>query len=324
MRSALILIVLISISGCSGKQIMPAPSDPTIDDFQKVSETARELGKKFGAGSVLIVYDIDNTLLASAKPLGSDQWFDWQSDDPPDDEEITSDFNCLLRAQGILYHLGSMRLTQSDLSATVAELQADEFPSISLTSRGTEFRLQTHRELRRNDISFDIKRSAVSADDTGNYLPYDPDNVEAFTKEEIASFNLIQSQSRPRYVRFEDGIYFTAGQHKGAMLRLLLARLGVTNTIKAVVFVDDKIEHVNGMNTALSNIRMPVYSYRFSGEDQNVADFRNNVNGQRLEAKSSWCEVSSILNDLSLALGPTNFPNDGKCPDLHKDICATP
>lgn len=47
-----------------------------IDVFNKTSE----LRLKYGAKNVLVVFDIDNTLLKANQPLGSDQWFEWQAE----------------------------------------------------------------------------------------------------------------------------------------------------------------------------------------------------------------------------------------------------
>lgn len=328
MRQALSIAVLLFLSACSSTPVADnkslKPSGSEIDDLAVAASTAHHLAKTHGAASVLVVFDIDNTLLAATETLGSDQWFDWQDKKAPAGEKITDDFGCLLRAQGILYHLGSMRGTQNDVATVISGLQVDGFPAMALTSRGVEFRLQTHREFRRNGVSFTKRRSAVSAEDVGVYKPYDAKNVVGFTSQEITKFELDDKRGKPRPVRYEEGVYFTAGQHKGAMLRLLLTKLGATNKIKAIVFVDDKNDHVVGMKEAYANRGVDVYAYRFTAEDQSVADFINDVGGQRLAAKSAWCKVSATLKDLAAASGDANIPVDGKCPDLHRNICATP
>ena len=44
-----------------------------------VVEDAENLAKTHGTERVLVVFDIDNTLMAMEQGLGSDQWYDWQS-----------------------------------------------------------------------------------------------------------------------------------------------------------------------------------------------------------------------------------------------------
>ena len=65
---------------------------------------------KYGAEHVLLVVDIDNTMLAMNRPLGSDQWFEWQDyllKNEPDSPYLVADtFDGLLEVQGLLYNLG--------------------------------------------------------------------------------------------------------------------------------------------------------------------------------------------------------------------------
>ena len=92
-----------------------------------------------------------------------------------------------------------MRPTDSAVADVVGALQAEGFPSLVLTSRGIEFRLATHREMRRNGLDF--TRTAPSVPPgaaAGDYMPYEPDDVTGFTPEEIDRFQLIRSSSRPR------------------------------------------------------------------------------------------------------------------------------
>ena len=44
-------------------------------DFSRVVDKSRELVEKYSKENVLVVIDIDNTLLAMNQDLGSDQWY---------------------------------------------------------------------------------------------------------------------------------------------------------------------------------------------------------------------------------------------------------
>ena len=46
--------------------------------FSVIEKKSLELGKKYGNKNVLVVLDIDNTLLVMPQNFGSDQWFTWQ------------------------------------------------------------------------------------------------------------------------------------------------------------------------------------------------------------------------------------------------------
>ncbi len=52
----------------------------TTDELQLVAELSLDLAKTYGPEQMLVVLDIDNTLLAMEQDLGSDQWYYWQED----------------------------------------------------------------------------------------------------------------------------------------------------------------------------------------------------------------------------------------------------
>ena len=61
--------------------VPPAQSLLTeTDDLVTVTNSALQLADRYGQGQVLVVFDIDNTLLAMEQGLGSDQWYYWQKD----------------------------------------------------------------------------------------------------------------------------------------------------------------------------------------------------------------------------------------------------
>lgn len=72
--SKLMLLFLISISNCWAHEYLEAKTH--LDVYNK----STELKMKYGAKDVLIVFDIDNTLLKARQPLGSDQWFEWEAE----------------------------------------------------------------------------------------------------------------------------------------------------------------------------------------------------------------------------------------------------
>ena len=100
-----------------------------------VVEDAEGLAKTHGTERVLVVFDIDNTLMAMEQGLGSDQWYDWQSKlrlADPCDARLVSD---RLAVQGALYYVSAMRPTQEDAAQLVQRLQDDGLNVIALTSR---------------------------------------------------------------------------------------------------------------------------------------------------------------------------------------------
>ncbi len=248
---ALLILLVVVLSPLAALQARPhCPVDLRCTDDARVAHAeALALADREGADDVLVVVDIDDTLLTMDQDLGSKAWFAWQREllhrDPASHALAARDFGGLLAAQDLFYTLSRMHPTQPDLPAMVEDLQNRGVRLIALTSRGHDLRDATRRELLRN--GYDLGRNAIAprpgfvANDP--YLPYQRGNLAAsgLTAEAAARFGL----GSPRPVSYRNGIYLTAGQHKGAMLRNLLARTG--HDFRAIVFLDDSEEKVRDM-----------------------------------------------------------------------------
>jgi hypothetical protein len=70
--------VLWAVILCLTSAIAPASEMTGAADFKAVQSKIIELGKTYGPKNVLLVFDLDNTLLTANQPLGSDPWYNWQ------------------------------------------------------------------------------------------------------------------------------------------------------------------------------------------------------------------------------------------------------
>ena len=261
------------------------------DDFADVVRHVERVEAEFGAESVLLVIDIDNTLLAMNHPLGSDQWFEWQTylqdHEPASPQLVAKDFPRLLHIQGMLFTLGKMRPPQANLPALVAGVQSRGIKTLVLTSRGPDFRVATQRELNRN--GYDFTKSTLPVDAPGGYfLPYKLDAIaeSGLTAEEAKVFDL----GKPRMVSFANGVFMTAGQHKGAMLLVMMAKCDTP--IKAVVFADDHGRHVTRVYDALSRRGIDVTTVHYKREDANVDRFNY---GSKEDVTKRWQRLDKTL-----------------------------
>src|SRR6478672_2740527 len=210
-------------------------------DFADVAATVDQYAKQFGADHVLLVLDIDNTVMSMDDDLGSDHWFEWQNylltNEPDSPHLVAHTFPGLLEAQGILYNRGRMHPTQPDEPQLISNLQQQGIATILLTSRGPEFRGPTQRELKR--CGYDFAKTALQVRDisSGEYLPYDPKDPEksGLMPAELVKYKL----GEPRPVLYANGCFMTAGQHKGMLLLTLLKH--AKYDIKAIVYVDDNV-----------------------------------------------------------------------------------
>jgi len=265
------------------------------DDFADVAERVADYAEQFGPRRVLLVLDIDNTLLAMRQPLGSDQWFEWQryliEHHPASPHAVASSFEGLLEAQGLLYNLGQMRPTQPDLPAIIARLQGRGIYTLVLTARGDEFRVATERELRRNGYDFAISALPVQGVPGGLYLPYDLDDPEAdgLTQREVAAFRL----GEPRPVSYSRGIMMTAGQSKGAMLLSILHRAAVEP--EAIVYVDDNMRHVGFVFAAVAGRGQEITAFHYKREDANVKRFQYS---EKTGVTRRWDKLKRVLNEV--------------------------
>ena len=271
---AAVLLVLAACASVPPAQNLLAETD----DLTMVTDMALQLSDLYGRDQVLVVFDIDNTLLAMEQGLGSDQWYYWQKDlaaeDPCSGMLVTDRF----KVQGALYFASAMRPTQADAAEQVRRLQNAGLKVIAVTSRGPDFRLQTFRELRRNGISF-----------WPGALPPQQGFPDEFVPE---------GGTRP--ARYEDGVFLTAGQDKGVMTQALLAKTG-TPAPAVIVMADDKQRGLDDVMAAFQDSNTVVHAWRYSGEDENVAAFDAET------AAIEWDFLRPALMKIEQLFGVDNF-----------------
>jgi len=274
---ASLLLATLFLQACA--TVQPAQTQfQETDDLGVVVADALEMSERYGKEEVLVVFDIDNTLLAMEQDLGSDQWYDWQKELQAEDPCSGRLVGNRLAVQGALYYASAMRLTQPDAADLVSQLQEDGLKVIALTSRGADFRLQTFRELRRNGISL-----------WPNALPPQQGYPETF---------IPQGGSRPAL--YEDGVFLTAGQHKGDMLKALLAKTGTPDPA-VVVFADDKEKNLRDVLETYAGSSTAIHAWRYNREDPVVAAF------DPVKAGAEWDALRPALQTIQQLLGPDNF-----------------
>lgn len=265
----------------------------STDLYSALSDALGEV-KEHGAEKTLVVFDIDNTLLAANHDLGSDAWWGWQSKLIKSGDlaqAVAPDIDGLIDAQYILYRLGNMRETQEDADELVARIQDLGVSVIALTARGSEVRDVTMRELRHN--GYDFTKSAIGEDGgfAGNYLPYELETLEAYglSRQDAEAWRL----KAPKAVSYVNGVFMASGQHKGAMLRTLLKK--VNRSFDAIIFVDDKEKNTNKMTQGFEGTAVDLTTIRYTREDAVVAAFDAKPKDTVIR---QWNTLSSVLKDI--------------------------
>ena len=264
-------------------------------DFSRVVDKSKELVEKYSKENVLVVVDIDNTLLAMNQDLGSDQWFNWQigllKDNPRSPDLVATDLDGLLGVQGTLFSLSGMHPPEPMLPVQMAEIQKLGLTTVVLTSRGYGFRDATERELKRNGYDFGSTAPRIK-EVRGRFMPFDPARPVAHG---LSAEIVDEIKSRLQPVTYSGGIYMTAGQHKGYMLRTLLARMEPKKPFKAIVFVDDHKKHTARMHSAFENAPVQLVTFHYTRETGNVSNFNDS---QKRHVVEDWRRLEGFVESV--------------------------
>ena len=289
----LAIIATLFLTACTAHWDVQWSSDPidALDsetaDLADVAADAFSLAENVDKDRMLVVFDMDNTILAMEQGLGADQWYEWQKELANNDRCSVQNVGNRFAVQGALYFASAMQPTQADAASQVKSIQDSGIPVIVLTSRGPDFRLQTFRELRRNGYSF--IHSAIGP--AGGYE---------------LSFIPVEDG---RMSRYEDGVFMTTGQHKGQMLYALLQKTG-TALPAVIVMADDKQKNLDAVKQTFSALKVPVHAWRYTGEDENVEGFDTE------QAHAEWKSIEEALRQIQQVLGPDNYDLSSATPPV--------
>ncbi len=255
-------------------------ADPHIDTtttFSDVNNKIEALLDLYTSSEILIVVDIDNTLLTSESDLGSDIWYQWQRGKlnyiPNEKQKVDNLFE---DAIPLLYELGTMKLTDTIIPGIIFDWQQNGIAVFALTSRSPQCRPATERELDKNHIDF--TQTAIRP--KGEPLP-------------------VYSYSAEREISYMRGIMMTSGLNKGEMLDDLLQKTG--NSYKAIVFVDDSEKNVNNIKKHFSgsSIDFNIFFYNKVVEERKLAnggDVLTKKQVKRMDA--DWKKLNKTLKKI--------------------------
>jgi hypothetical protein len=221
-----------------------------IEDVSK-NDKQRRLNSE-----ILYIFDFDNTLMAMKQDLGSDQWYNWQSEllrNKNKKDAVASSQSELFEIQYKLYALGNMRPVEDDTASVVKSLQANGFSVIVLTSRGQEYRTDIEKELSSIDLNF--VDSAIGK--KGGIL-------EAFLPEQVPDSKL---------VTYQNGILTGSGQNKGLLIKDLLKRVGYKP--KKIIFFDDSQKNITNVQNEFKKSDILVHVVQYDAELSRVKKFEN-------------------------------------------------
>lgn len=147
----------------------------------------------------------------------------------------------------------------------------------------------TSREISNNSLAL-ARATELGLDGAGySYLPYSLEYPErsGLNREDINKFKL----GPPRPVVFNQGVFMTQGQHKGAMLKTLLARM--KRPFKAILFIDDRSGHIEAMRMMATTVSQDIFSVHFNLSETWTLPF---LEGDKSKVERDWCGFAEALN----------------------------
>ena len=245
------------------------------NSVKEIEKKVLEKGKKYGVKNVLVVFDIDNTLMAMPQNFGADQWFGWQLKNcmkkSAPDYCVANNFDELLDIQGKIFALSNMIPSEAETPAVVKNLQKKGYKFILLTSRGYTYRNSTERALKMNKMNFIGSSIGPAKGYAGTYKP-----------------DMGKKKARP--VSFMNGVFMTSGLNKGIMLKSLLAK--TKTKFKAIIFADDHKKHTVRMQAILGDTKgIDLTTYRYGAIDKTVKAFHAS---KKKESKAAWKSLNKL------------------------------
>lgn len=197
---------------------------------------------------MLVVFDIDNTLIEPVQELGSNQWFEKRIK-----EYISYGHNKgealekALREWTAIQSITLVKLVEPGIDTIIKDLQNQGYTVMGLTTRGLGLSTRTVEQLQ--TVGIDLTMTAP-------------------TQEEVFFMN-------ERGVLFRGGALFTAATHKGEALRKLLEASSYAPT--SIMFINDKYSHLVPVEEYCSNDNIPYVGLRYGYTDEKVKNHRKQI-----------------------------------------------
>lgn len=211
--------------------------------FAKICEYADE--------DVLLLLDIDDTLLIPVQMLGCDEWFQLRY--RAHQERGMDDRQALEKSLAeweAVRHLTQMEIVEPDTERKVRELQSRgaSVSVMGLTTQGLALATRTSLQLR--ELGIDLRTAAPRSGD-------------------------VYFENGHHGVLYRNGILFTSGTHKGEALFKLLDQIEYKP--KKIVFLNDKASHLAEIEESAGRREIPFIGLRYSYSDRRKEAFRPDV-----------------------------------------------
>lgn len=248
-----------------------------------------------GTKRVLVVFDIDSTLLRNPNDLGGNGWGGWQKAMMATDEgepgQVATTRAHFLAIERALMYLSPLLPTEDGLADQLRRLREAGIASYALTARGVDMRDMTLRELALNQLEFFghpecgpplcVSRGVIPAE-----------QVFTAARQVLGDRELKRLEfEKGRKVSVGNGVVMASGLDKGVMLRVLLASL--ERRFDAVVFIDDAGKNVVNVQRVSRYMpqKLSIFEYTGPHEDHDVS----RDDKRQRDAAAAWDSVHSAI-----------------------------
>ncbi len=217
---------------------------------------------KYIHSNTLIIFDIDNTLISPCQMIGTEYWEKklYNSFLLKGYHEKLANLHAHHLWQKVQY-LTDVKWVEKKTPSILADLQGKKMDIMGLTSRSVGLEMLTYKQFQ--SLSFDLPFSSF------------------INTDKVTRLN--------SYCRFVNGILFCGPSTKGESFHSLLS---IVNIVPPhVIFIDDRIDHIENMSAKLKEISIP-----FVGIHYTAMDIYNNKYDDRI-ANLQLNYIDKILTD---------------------------
>lgn len=191
--------------------------------------------------STLVVFDLDNTIMETKQALGSDQWFSAMlKREMEEGKDIDAAVAVILPAYTKVHSVTEVEPVEEGIPQLIRDLQEKNIPVMGLTARSGPVIDLTFREI--HSIGVDMRWTTPIKETVELEL-----RLPAFLRE---------------------GILFVGNNYKGDAMTDLISKL--PKRPERVVFVDDKLAHVESVERAVKELGISCVGFRYGGADERV------------------------------------------------------
>lgn len=203
---------------------------------------------KYIKPDMLVIFDIDNTLIEPIQELGTTQWFKHRIMEYRSygfDKNVA--LEKALREWTAIQSITQVKVVEKETAEIIQNLQLEGFPIMGLTTRGLGLSTRTIEQL--ESVNIHLSETAP-------------------TQEEIFFMN-------ERGVLFRGGTLFTAGTNKGNALIEFFNRLNYSPS--SILFINDNASHLRSLEEACFQKDISFIGLRYGYLDEKVKNFRKQI-----------------------------------------------